>query len=1385
LVKTGFPYDYSRTKPINEISMQSIKFELKGELYSRLMSVSKGFDHTLHMILVASVVILLNKYTGNRDIIVGVPIYKKDTDVEFVNTVLALRNYVEDNMTFKEILFQVRQTIVEANEHQNYPMEILLHRLNIPFTRGDFPLFDVVVLLESVHDKKYIQHIQPNMIFSFRRTKEALEVVVEFNPFLYDSASAARIAAHFTALVQEILFHVDRRAADINILSAKEQKQQLFDFNNAYAPYPADQTIHELIEQQVCRTPGNIAVENESNRMRLTYRQLEEKANQAANYLAEGKNIQPGDRVGILMDNCPELVTAILGILKAGAAYVPMDPVLPEERIKRIIDDAHLRVVISLKKHIRTLNRLQWECASFDTFLCMDSMDIYAEEEVEKNELMDAKLWDYVAETGVDEITGGGWNSSFTGQSFSKQEMDEYVDNVLEKLGPVLRKDMRVLEIGCVSGISMYRIAPRVQYYHATDLSPQMIAQNKKRVQKENHKNITLSCLPPHHINTIEERNFDLIILNSVIRCFHGHNYLRNVIGKAIDLLGEQGCLFVGDIMDHDLKDALIGDLMEFKRTNQDKTLQTKTDFSTELFVARGFFEDLPADMPEISEVASSSKIYTIENELTKYRYDVLVTVDKTGKSRGSVRKKQKYQEDLSVLQMYGTGKRNPVVTPGDPAYVIYTSGTTGTPRGVMIEHRSLVNYTWWAVKTYMAGKTTPITVPLYTSISFDLTVTSIYLPLLTGGTIAIYSSENQRFPVQEIVKEDRVDILKATPSHLRLLQHEITENNQKLRTFIVGGEELDRGLAQDIYLGFSRGVDIYNEYGPTEATVGCMIYKFNYEKDRRRSVAIGLPADNVSIYILDSSLEPVPINGVGELYIGGDALARGYLNQPELTAEKFLPVSNRSYRSYRSYVSKKIYKTGDLAMRLPDGNIEFLGRIDEQVKIRGYRVELKEIQGQLLTHSNVKEALVITKETSRSESPGETGDKVLCAYIVPEKDLEISELIAYLSIGLPDYMIPSFIMPVDQIPLTPNGKVDKRALPEPKIQGTRDTYAAPGNKTQVTLVDIWSKVLGIEKSMIGIDANFFELGGHSLRATILIAEIHKALDVKVPLAEIFKSPFIRELADYIDRTAAEAFSRIEPVEKKDYYVLSSAQKRHYIIQELKLVGLGYNESTFAMLEGQLDRGHFEKTFRQLIRRHESLRTSFHIVKDEPVQRICECDEVEFEIEYYDISEVEVEEEEGTGGLAPLPIIKNFIRPFDLSQAPLLRVGLIKEENEKHVLMADMHHIVTDGTSMGILRREFMELYRGEELTPLEIQYKDFSGWQNSKTIKESMDRQKAFWLKTFASEIPVLELPADYPRPREKSFEGHALGFALSIEASGALQEMARQEEATLYMVL
>ncbi|UCH97644.1 MAG: AMP-binding protein, partial [Candidatus Aminicenantes bacterium] len=337
-------------------------------------------------------------------------------------------------------------------------------------------------------------------------------------------------------------------------------------------------------------------------------------------------------------------------------------------------------------------------------------------------------------------------------------------------------------------------------------------------------------------------------------------------------------------------------------------------------------------------------------------------------------------------------------------------------------------------------------------------------------------------------------------------------------------------------------------------------------------------------------------------------------------------------------------------------------------------------------------------------------------------------------------------------------------------------TYAAPCTPTQEKLAVLWSELLGIEKDGISIEANFFEMGGQSLKATILVSKIYKEFNVCLPLVEVFKTPDIKRLAGYIDRAAVEKYISIEPAELKDYYVLSSSQRRLYVLQQLDehSTGIGYNIPTVYVLEGIVEKARFESTFQQLIERHESLRTSFHMVNEKPVQRIHE--HVEFEIE--------LTKRQDPGAKS---CIYSFIRPFDLSQAPLFRVGLIKEEEKKHILMVDMHHIISDGVSAEVFVKEFMSLYEGQKLPALRVQYKDFSGWQDSKEVKESIRKQGEYWLKEFAiqGEVPVLDLPFDYPRPVVQSFEGSHAAFELSVEKTKRLNQIAGSEGATLFMVL
>ncbi|NIM13759.1 MAG: amino acid adenylation domain-containing protein [Candidatus Aminicenantes bacterium] len=562
-------------------------------------------------------------------------------------------------------------------------------------------------------------------------------------------------------------------------------------------------------------------------------------------------------------------------------------------------------------------------------------------------------------------------------------------------------------------------------------------------------------------------------------------------------------------------------------------------------------------------------------------------------------------------------------------------------------------------------------------------------------------------------------------------------------------------------YLGKDK---IIHVYGPTETTVYASYYFINHIEENVSTIPIGKPISNTTAYILDNYLKPVPIGVHGELFIGGYGVSRGYLNNPELTAEKFVSASYKSYRSYRTYSSEKIYKTGDLVRWLLDGNIEFLGRIDSQVKIRGFRIELEEIESHLLQNQAIQEVVVIDREN-------EKGEKYLYAYMVPKPGVnvvEASKLREYLSRFLPEYMIPSYFVTLEHIPLTPNNKVNRKALPEPEVK-VGEKHLAPANEIEETLVTLWSDILSLPPEVISTDANFFELGGHSLKATIMAARINQIFNTNLPLVEIFTSPDIRGLAQYTKSASKTGYVSIEPAEKREYYRLSSAQKRLFILQQMELSSTVYNIPQTLTLDSEIDREILENTLKTLIKRHESLRTSFKIIKGEPIQGVHE--EVDFEIEYYDLTTE-------AGG---------FIRPFDLSQAPLLRARLIKIEPRKHLFMADIHHIIGDGLSLERLIKEFMICYEGGEskLPPLRLQYKDYAQWQNSQVGTESLQRQEAYWLEEFAEPVTVLTIPTDFARPAIQSFEGSTLNFRINEKETQRLQALASVEGATLFMVL
>lgn len=697
-----------------------------------------------------------------------------------------------------------------------------------------------------------------------------------------------------------------------------------------------------------------------------------------------------------------------------------------------------------------------------------------------------------------------------------------------------------------------------------------------------------------------------------------------------------------------------------------------------------------------------------------------------------------------------------------DLVYVIYTSGTTGKPKGVMVEHKNFINisYAW---KNEYGLEEMEVKLLQMASFSFDVFSGDISRTLLNGGKMVICPSDVRIDPqsLYLLMRKENINIFESTPSLVIPLMDYIYENNlliDNLKLLIVGSDSISMESFDKLCKRFSGSMRIINSYGVTEATIDSSYYEKNIiECKVIGDTPIGKPLQNTQFYILDANMMPRPIGIYGELLIGGAGVTRGYINKPEITKEKFI--------SNPFIPGEIIYRTGDLSRWLPDGNMEFLGRIDNQVKIRGYRIELGEIESKLESHASVKEAVVIPWGNSNDS-------KYLCGYITVRQEVTTEELKAYLSGELPYYMIPSRFVILQGIPLTPNGKVDRKALPEPEeYTSLGENYQAPSDRVEEELVHIWQNILDMKR--IGVNDNFFDLGGHSLKVAVMVSMVHKKLNVEVPLREVFKSATIKQLSEYIKNSKVNIYSSIKPLERKEYYPSSSAQKRLYIISQLEGALMSYNMPEAIRIEGKLSRERLEVAFMKLIQRHESLRTSFEFYDGELVQKI--HDDIDFHIEFGEA------QDDKTAKI----IADNFVEPFDLNKLPLIRVKLVKINDENHILLFDMHHIISDGVSMGILINELINLYKGKDLPRLRIQYKDYATWQNLIYKQERIKIQEEYWINVFKDEIPVLNIPTDYPRPPGQSFEGDRIEFEINPELTGKLKRIAADTGTTLYMVL
>lgn len=692
-----------------------------------------------------------------------------------------------------------------------------------------------------------------------------------------------------------------------------------------------------------------------------------------------------------------------------------------------------------------------------------------------------------------------------------------------------------------------------------------------------------------------------------------------------------------------------------------------------------------------------------------------------------------------------------------DIAYVIYTSGTTGNPKGVQIKHESLVNYTDWLLNDFTISNNDSSV--LISSYAFDLGYTSLFGTLLNGGCIHFVDEKKRKEPSDLIdyFVDESISYIKTTPSQLfgllNATNSEKLKNAASLRYVFVGGEEIRISDIEKLKNWLPK-LTVINHYGPTEATIGCIARNINTVdfEDYSKAPDIGFPIQNVNLQILNQRGQEVPIGVEGELFIGGVCLTKGYFERNTLNKEKF--------------TESGFYSTGDIVKRNHDGSIRLIGRKDGQVKVRGYRIELKGIENTIVEMKSISDAIVIPRKDQDS-------GVYLSLYYISADKIDAIKVREYLLSKIPDYMVPDVIIQIDAIPLTSNGKVDVSSLPLHRvIESIEEDYKAT-TSIQIKLVKIWKELLNIND--IGINQNFFEVGGHSLKANILASRIHKEFNVEFKLREIFENSSILLQEMVIKAKEHSPFSNIPSILNKEFYETSSSQRRMYVLNQLQPSSTSYNMTGAFVLRpaSEINLIKIEAAFIELVKRHESLRTNFKLNNENELVQLVH-QHIQFKIQ--ELSETSNLDE----------TIKTFINPFDLENDVLFRVGISKiADSQNYLLIFDIHHIISDGTSMGIIIADFVNLYDNMPLNELVIQYKDYAHWHNELSNSAYNKQLESFWINEFKLDIPILELPSDYKRPLLKKGTGSNFSFEINQEITNEIKSFIEEKNITLFMFL
>ncbi|MFV1853047.1 MAG: AMP-binding protein [Thalassospira sp.] len=869
------------------------------------------------------------------------------------------------------------------------------------------------------------------------------------------------------------------------------------------APVASLGSIVEAFAAIVAEHPERVAIMDETQG--ASYKKLDHDSNRIANFII-GLNLAKDAMIGVMTGRNRHYIAAILGILKAGHPFVPLDPATPLIRRIAIAKSAATPLVLADAEHVGDLHQLQWRCDTVTHILCLDRDNIDEISET-PGSLMSSELWDHLAGDDADNVLAGGWKSAFTGQAIAQEAMDAFGANARDKITNLVSSNAHVLEIGCASGFTMKHVAPVVGKYVATDLSRRNVERTEELAIKSGMTHVMGRQLAAHDIDVFEDGSFDLIILNSVVENFPGFGYLRQVLNKAAKLLAPGGAIYLGNIWDADRKADYLADLAKFAADNVGKGYDTRLDFLEDLFVPEAFLTDWAYDHGGFA--VARSAIDAPGFDPAPYTFDLILSPDETIAPGKPVR----HRHDLSALEACSDTAPSAVSAPSDLSYVLFTSGTTGTPKGVMIEHGSVVNLAKSVLETQLKligaeDANACLNLTCVAPFAFDGSIVQIFAALLNGHSLHIPGTDTRSDPeaLHDFILKHEIDQLDATPSLFFLLLNHWYQTGQHCpaKMVVLGGEPVSSDLVERFFaLPQHSSCKLVNAYGPTECCVSAAQYVMSAQNHRQiLPPPIGQAINGVQIRICDEKSKPLPDGVPGEILIGGAGVARGYLNNPVQTDQSFITDEDGS----------RWYRSGDIGRKRNDGEIVFVRREDGQVKVRGNRVELAEIETALMKHPLVRAVTVVLHKSEMQ------GSENIVAYLTTDQGFNATTCRTQLEQSLPAYMVPSYMICLDNMPLTSNGKVDKSKLPAPS--GDQKLASdQPKQPLETSLEQTIAKLMGeiLDCTVDDANADFFDLGGHSVLAVQFLSRLNQAVDVKVPLSDLFSCSTVTKLADRVE----------------------------------------------------------------------------------------------------------------------------------------------------------------------------------------------------------------------------------------------------------------------------